>query len=179
MYADQPLAYSRMGVYSSQLQGVGFWNPLSTEIANCSGARRGLSYSSWWWFWRISIQACVFSHLSHWAKTPGLECDWVSKAWFNWHCKQLMARFLLEEGYHLPSSQPADWQLMEGGGGEKEDPLMILRQEVCVTLCGSTKEIQLKHWKPLCSQCKATWSLPTITLCWTRICFFVFTFYYL
>ena len=56
-----------------------------------------------------------------------------------------MARFLLEEGYHLPSSQPADWQLMEGGGGEKEDPLMILSQEVCVTLCGSTKENQLKH----------------------------------
>lgn len=122
MYADQPLAYSRMGFYSSQLQGVGFWNTLSTEIANCSGARRGLSYSSWRWFWRISIQACVFSHLSHWVKTPGLECDWVSKAWFNWHCKQLMARFLLEEGYHLPSSQPADWQLMEGGGGGERRP---------------------------------------------------------
>lgn len=131
MYADQPLAYSRMGVYSSQLRGVGFWNPLSTEIANCSGARRGLSYSSWWWFWRISIQACVFSHLSHWAKTPGLECDWVSKAWFNWHCKQLMARFLLEEGYHLPSSQPADWQLMEGGGGERRPPYDLETGSLC------------------------------------------------
>lgn len=132
MYADQPLAYSRMGVYSSQLRGVGFWNPLSIEIANCSGARRGLSYSSWWWFWRISIQACVFSHLSHWAKTPGLECDWVSKAWFNWHCKQLMARFLLEEGYHLPSSQPADWQLMEGGGGgERRHPHDLETGSLC------------------------------------------------
>ena len=129
MYADQPLAYSRMGVYSSQLRGVGFWNPLSIEIANCSGARRGLSYSSWWWFWRISIQACVFSHLSHWAKTPGLECDWVSKAWFNWHCKQLMARFLLEEGYHLPSSQPADWQLMEGG--ERRPPHDLETGSLC------------------------------------------------
>ena len=131
MYADQPLAYSRMGVYSSQLRGVGFWNPLSTEIANCSGARRGLSYSSWWWFWRISIQACVFSHLSHWAKTPGLECDWVSKAWFNWHCKQLMARFFLEEGYDLPSSQPADWQLMEGGGGERRPPHDLETGSLC------------------------------------------------
>ena len=33
-----------------------------------------------------------------------------------------MARFLLEEGYHLPSSQPADWQLMEGGGGGERRP---------------------------------------------------------
>ena len=34
----------------------------------------------------------------------------------NWLCKHLMARFLHEEGLHLPSSQLADWQLMEGGG---------------------------------------------------------------
>ena len=31
-----------------------------------------------------------------------------------------MARFLHEEGLHLPSSQLADWQLMEGGGGRVE-----------------------------------------------------------